>query len=793
MKDTVEQASKPPAARAWPYAGSADQVRSRDLWFLGRGRDEVTRRIRAAQVGALIRLMPFTNLINLFNASLVALALYGEVASASLAVWLAVIALLAGVRAVSAWKVRQSVEDPARSPAAASVLVGAVLFAILWCVPPVLWFDNATTNQKLLIVMVVTGMMGGAASTLATVPPVAFAYITILGCAMISVDLRLGLPAVAAMSVAFICTLCSASMLNARQFVSHLRTRMELEEQSELIELLREFEASGSGWLWELDGDLNLIYMSRDMAEASGRQLQRALGLNARQLLDPTGRITGLSEGMRSVFQHFEHCRPFRDIAIPTSNRRWWCLSGKPLLDQTGRCIGWRGVGSDITEVRHSGTNSVRAARHDPLTGLANRLMIREQLEEALLRQEEDCSACSLLLVDLDRFKLVNDTLGHAVGDELLRSVAGRLRRCAGEGASVGRLGGDEFAILWYGAHEDSELAELSQMVIGQVSESYRIAGSELTIGATIGIASSPRDGCSQEELTRSADLALYRAKEAGRGSFQFYDATMVEEARWKRQLESDLRCALQQGGLDLAYQPFVDAQTGRVMGKEALLRWRHPEHGEIPPDLFVPVIEDVGLISQVGNWVIRQACAEAAAWPDDALVAVNVSAAQLPGPVLANAVIGALASSGLAAERLELEITETSFLSDDAATLDALEALRRLGVRLVLDDFGTGYSSFGYLARARFNKIKIDKSFVHAVSEGSRQASAIVEAIIALAHGLRLQITAEGVESAAQAALMRRLGCDLLQGFYFGRPAAPDAQTGAVVQSALSLERKRA
>jgi EAL domain-containing protein (putative c-di-GMP-specific phosphodiesterase class I) len=248
-----------------------------------------------------------------------------------------------------------------------------------------------------------------------------------------------------------------------------------------------------------------------------------------------------------------------------------------------------------------------------------------------------------------------------------------------------------------------------------------------------------------------------------------------------KRQLESDLRTALQTGQLTLAYQPIVEAATGEIVGKEALLRWSHPERGEIPPDLFVPVIEDVGLISKVGNWVIRQACDDAKSWPTEMRVAVNVSAAQLAGCGLASAVVGALASSGLSPERLELEITESIFMADDVATLDSLDRLRKLGVQLVLDDFGTGYSSFGYLARARFHKIKIDKSFVHAVAEGSRQACAIVEAIVALAHGLSLKITAEGVESAEQARVMQALGCDLLQGFHFGRPAQQLAAASAV------------
>jgi diguanylate cyclase (GGDEF)-like protein len=236
---------------------------------------------------------------------------------------------------------------------------------------------------------------------------------------------------------------------------------------------------------------------------------------------------------MRALNEHLEGGLAFRDLVVPTvGGRRWWSLSGKPQLDEAGKCIGWRGVGSDVTEVRLSGSDALRAARRDPMTGIANRLMIREQLEEALLKQEEGSSACSLLLVDLDRFKLINDTLGHAVGDQLLCEVARRLEDCTGQEASVGRLGGDEFAILWIGGHQDAELAELTECVIATLSEPYAIGGAELAIGATVGIASSPRDGRSQEELTRSADLALYRAKEAGRGSYQFFDCAMVEEAR---------------------------------------------------------------------------------------------------------------------------------------------------------------------------------------------------------------------------------------------------------------------
>jgi diguanylate cyclase (GGDEF)-like protein len=387
--------------------------------------------------------------------------------------------------------------------------------------------------------------------------------------------------------------------------------------------------------------------------------------------------------------------------------------------------------------------------------------------------QWREQAGCGLLLVDLDRFKLVNDTLGHAIGDQLLVEVARRLEAAVGEGGRVGRLGGDEFAIVWHDDANRQTLTRVAERIIADLSRSFTIGAAHLHVGATLGIAIGPVDGALEERLMRAADLALYRAKAAGRGGYAFFERFMFDEAEDHRLLENDVRSALHNDGLRLAYQPIVDARSGAEVGREALLRWRHPVRGEISPELFVPIIEDSGLIHQIGDWAIREACIEAASWPEALTVAVNVSAAQLSGAGLAKTVLSALATSGLAPGRLELEVTESVFLGDDAATLASLERLRALGVRMVLDDFGKGYSSFGYLSRARFSKIKIDQSFVRAAATGERESAAIVHAILALARGLGVETTAEGVETAEQAAVMRRFGCDQLQGFYFGRPVA--------------------
>jgi diguanylate cyclase (GGDEF)-like protein len=476
---------------------------------------------------------------------------------------------------------------------------------------------------------------------------------------------------------------------------------------------------------------------------------------------------------MRTLFTHFETGIEFRDLAVLAESGSWWSLSGKPTRASNGAVVGWRGVASDVTALRLEGDDAVRAARTDPLTGVANRLLVRELLEQALLAQVADDGNCALMLVDLDRFKLVNDTLGHGVGDQLLCEVARRLEETVGEGGRVGRLGGDEFAIVWTSTSETDALAAHARRVIEALSKSFPIGLTTVHIGATIGIARGATDGSRQEQLMRSADLALYRAKEEGRGGHAFFDHSMFVAAEDLRALENDVRKALDGGALRLVYQPIVDAVTEEPVGCEALLRWHHPTRGEIPPQRFIPIIEDAGLIHRIGDWVIRGACAEAASWDRPLRIAVNVSAAQLTGPGLAQTVVNALAATGLAPDRLELELTESVFLGEDAATLTSLERLRTLGVRLVLDDFGKGYSSFGYLARARFAKIKIDQTFVRGAAQGARESVAIVHAILALARGLGVETTAEGIETGEQAQVMRALGCTELQGFHFGHPAA--------------------
>ncbi len=411
------------------------------------------------------------------------------------------------------------------------------------------------------------------------------------------------------------------------------------------------------------------------------------------------------------------------------------------------------------------------AARHDLLTGLANRRYFRDLLSDALVSANENGDRCAVMLIDLDRFKTVNDTLGHNIGDNLLCHVAEHLKQAAGDKLHAVRLGGDEFALVIPNIESDHEIEKLGQKVIEDLCGTHSIDGTSVNIGATIGFAVGPLDGDDVQTLTRCADLALYHGKDSGRGQCVRYKQFMQVEADERHILENDLRGALENGDLSIAYQSIVDANSEEIIGYEALLRWNHPTRGEISPAIFIPIAEEARLISNIGNWVLRTACAQAKSWPDHVRLSVNVSALQVEGGGLANSIIGALAASGLSPERLELEVTESVFLDNHEKTDATLENLRSLGINLVLDDFGTGYSSLGYLRRASFSTIKIDRSFVKSATQGSTESLAIIRAIVSMAEELGMKTTAEGIEKIREMDVMRDLGCTQLQGYLFSRP----------------------
>ncbi len=437
----------------------------------------------------------------------------------------------------------------------------------------------------------------------------------------------------------------------------------------------------------------------------------------------------------------------------------------------------------DITEQRRSEARIAFHARHDPLTGLPNRLAMRDELHRQLVRNARG-EELAVLCLDLDRFKAVNDMFGHAVGDTLLTQVADRLRGCARGTDFVVRLGGDEFAIFQCGTQQPVSATALAHRLISALSEPFDLGGQVAQIGASIGIALAPFDGDSPDALLKSADQALYRAKAAGRGTLRFFEPGMDAQAQRRRALEGDLRQALGSGGhpgqLHLAYQVQVDVKSMQVTGVEALLRWAHPTRGNIPPVEFIPLAEETGLIVPIGAWVLAQACRDAAQWPAHVRVAVNVSAVQFTRRALLSEVMKALNDAGLSPARLEIEITESVMIQDQKQAVGLLTELRAQGVRVAMDDFGTGYSSLSYLRSFAFDRIKIDRSFVHDVASNP-EARAIVRAIAGLGANLGMAVTAEGVETLAQLDVVRAEGCTEVQGYLFSQPRPASEITGII------------
>jgi diguanylate cyclase (GGDEF)-like protein len=453
-------------------------------------------------------------------------------------------------------------------------------------------------------------------------------------------------------------------------------------------------------------------------------------------------------------------------LVIVTTDGRSIQIANRPLPDG-----GWVATHEDITERTRSDQRIAHLAHYDALTDLPNRALFLDKLGQEIKRIDRG-GKLAVLYIDIDEFKSVNDSLGHPIGDELLKAVAARLSRCVRESDIVARLGGDEFAVVQTAVESSTDVTDLVARIYQAIREPCECLGHQLAADASIGIALAPQDGTDLDQLLKNADLAMYGAKAEGRRTYRFFEPRMDARVKARRTLELDLRQAIAEGGFELNYQPLVNVRDGKVTGCEALLRWRHPERGMISPAEFIPVAEDTGLINQLGEWVLTAACAEAATWPDHVRLAVNVSPIQFRSQTLALKVAAALTASGLPARRLELEITEAVLIRDDDAALAMLHQLRAIGVRIALDDFGTGYSSLSYLQRFPFDKIKIDRCFVTDIAKPGGSSS-IVQAVVNIAAARNMTTTAEGVETQQQLDMLRTLGCTEMQGYLFS-PAKP-------------------
>ena len=765
----------------------------RQLVGLSQADDAYWAGVRGQQLAQLAGNLPF-NLSLLTINLLVVLAAFGDaVAFPALAPWLAGLVGLSlwwGLRAVS---LRRRRGEPLKVPQRRFWLVTAeiILFALCWA-GLLLVLAPALSARDQAMLMIFSMLFLGAVANCAACLPVAVLGVTTVIAGAMWTSLPPGAPLdhpLFALGLGSFCLIkLRAVLVNSWTLMARLKSEAELQEQGEVVRLLlNEYEANGSDWLLELDALGRLAHVAPRFADVARRRPADLAGQPLLALLDPVH-----GGASTAALAHALNTRqPFRDLVVPVPlgrDVRWWSLSGTPKFDAGGAFAGYRGVGRDVTEARRAHERIAQLARFDPLTGLANRSLFRETLDDVVQDAVRSGQPAALLFVDLDRFKAVNDCFGHGAGDLLLRQVAQRLQALLkggkGHPATIARLGGDEFAVVL--PDGDPLRAErLAQRIVRDMARPFPLgdedAAGSAVIGASVGWACAPVDAATPEELLKCADLALYRVKELGRGAALRYDAAMAEAAAQRRRLEADLGEALEQGQLALAFQPIVDARDEQVTGFEALLRWHHPELGLVPPLDFVPLAEETGQIIAIGRWVIEAALAEAARWPEQIGIAVNLSAVQMEDAALPDLIAAALARHGIAPRRLELEITESLFLADKPAIADVLSRLTALGVSFALDDFGTGYSSLGTLRKARFSRIKIDRSFVSRAAAMGDEASAIIQAIVRLAASLDMATTAEGTETRAAFELVRQLGCTQAQGYLFGKPMPPEDATRLV------------
>lgn len=743
----------------------------------------VEARVRLRQHAAVLRTLPYMAGMSLMNALLLAFTASPQVPQSLLLVWLTAIVALT-LAQLQFWFTHRGLRASAISPRRITTYdLHAALIGTVWGLAPAsLAFDSQAAHQ-LTIGLSMVAMLSAGAFTLLSLPRAmnAFAGALSVGTLVSYVGWGSALQSYGVVQWILLTGLAiGASRGVRRNLQARVSAEVKAEHQNQLIGLLlRDFEEQGSDVLWEIDSAGRLKHVSKQFASALGLTVEDlndhsllALLADLQKKLSETDR-----ESANTLHERLTQGHPFRDVLLPMviqGKQRWWSMTAKPLVDERGSAIGWRGVARDVTQARIADRRLAWLAHYDTLTGLTNRAHFRVLLEGALQNSRTRLSQGAVMCLDLDGFKNVNDTLGHATGDALLVEVSRRIKEAVGRSNVVARLGGDEFAVLLRSVREEAEIGTTAQRIVDAMRAPCEVMGAAVPVRVSIGIARFPQDGTTVDEMMQNGDLALYDAKANATGSMRFFVARLGEQIRRRLVLERDLREAMEKNQLSLHYQPKVSLHDWEVIGFEALLRWNHPEHGAIPPDEFIPVAEESGLILPMGEWALTEACCQAARWPDPLQVAVNISPVQVMTQNLPEAVLRALKTSGLAPGRLELEITESVFINDNRGTVERLHALRRLGVQIALDDFGTGYSSLAYLRRFPFDTLKIDRAFVRELLI-SRDARSIVRNILALAKSLRMSTVAEGVEEPLQINVLEAEGCNMVQGYFASRPMPAD------------------
>jgi len=738
----------------------------------------------ARQFQSMVAQLPLSVMGNLFTSMAIAYIFRGQADHGILAAWLMVVWTFAACSLYMWWRCRDLPKTtPASLPLVWLLAVIIVASGVAYAWVALYLFGVSDANGRMVMTMIITAFVCTGGWLFAVLPQIGLAWVLILTVGAITA-FRTQSEAVYQYLIVLLSfcsvTICSSILLTSRLFLDGLKNELEIERQKDLVALLlTDFEQRASDWLWETDREGNLTHAPLRLAEAMETPAVQLKGLSLVTII--SSRLPDAGPDQQIHFRKLESClaqdRPFYDVAVPTSlggQIRWWSLTAKPLLDVAGQVRGWRGVGSDITERKAAEDHIRYLAHYDTLTGVPNRFNLDIRLEQALLSANRESTHVAVMFIDLDRFKVINDTLGHHIGDALLVEVARRLRTVVRESDIIGRLGGDEFVVVLTSLGESADAAPVANKIQRVLGEPYAVENNLLYSTHSIGIAVYPSDGRDGASLMRNADTAMYHAKEQGRNNAQFYTPAMNIAASERLSLERDLRVALKNDQLEVHYQPKFRIADGKVCGVEALVRWNHPQHGMVPPLKFIPVAEDCGLIDAVGLYVLDEACRQLAAWRtegfDDMRMSVNLAAHQLRSEGLVHSVHAAMARYDLKQGDLELEVTESAAMANPDRAIGQLRALRQLGVRLAIDDFGTGYSSLAYLKLLPIQTLKLDRTFVSNIESDANDA-AISAASVALAHQLGLEVVAEGVETEGQLRFLKEHGCEYLQGFLMGRP----------------------
>ncbi len=770
----------------------------RELCSLSIGRNaKDPAEFRAHQLKAVIGMTPLMMTANVVNASIMAFAFSAKPFANVVFVWTAIVYLMA-VRGFHSWHQSNSHPFPNRvsERSLKKVAFNSTILGFLWGAVAIFAYPDGDLDTKLIITAIVGGMMGGGCFALYMVPRAIAGYLFgISSTVFVTLFMSSGPGDIAIIALLIVYTGCLmvACKTMANMFADNKLSAGKLEEQASIIGLLlKDFEESASDWLWETNSDGMMIRGTQRFHEAT------KISTDVIEVVANAAKFTEVREGKRingKGLGQFWHAIQSRtqfsglELNVRSNDDKevWFQLSGKPLIDKDGNFTGFRGVASDITKDKISNERIAYLAHNDALTGLVNRAHFSQAVERCFdSRRLSDGAQFSIFYLDLDGFKLINDTKGHKIGDGLLVEVGVRLKRALRDNDVVARLGGDEFAVLLRNEISTQSLSLLAEKIIESIEKPFEIEGHLVMVGVSIGIAIAPQDGTNVQAILNSADLGLYRAKEQGKGTFRFFETDMDDVVRDRRIMEQELRGALAGKQFELHFQPLVSATDDTTTGFEALIRWNHPTRGQVAPSDFIPLCEKTGLISEIGDWVLLEACRTATTWPEHMTISVNLSPQQFQNRRIVKATKKALEATGLTPSRLELEITEGLFVDNTEEALVALNELKALGVTTSLDDFGTGYSSLSYLLKFPFDKLKIDQSFIKSI-EKDKTARDILETIAQLGKILKLSVTAEGVENADQALFLSTMACNQMQGFHFGRPI-PSAQ----IPSFLLNETKR-